>query len=191
MRALKEDHPFLAKLGLCWNFIPCLNMDDQPDQGQSLSKLMKTEAQEVDWLVENPRPETNALLTAHQILKPKLVFPLHDEWHCQDEIPCYMPVSQSLSVEICDGLREILTYFCLQVSTKVSDPEMGPGFLNMNSVGDIQKSTFHRFAKDGFVFICEVPFQKAKPEKNVIAAQIAAGLFALLGVHSIELGDRI
>lgn len=182
MKALRENHPFFSDMQYNWNFIPCLNFDDQPNDGKTLKKVMKTSGQEVDWLVETPRPETTALLEIAQNLKPKFVFPLHDEWHCHEEIPCYMPVSHLLSKEVCDGLRELLKSLGLKVSGDMIDPQMGPGFLNMENVDDIQNSTFYEFGKNGTVFICEVPDLIGKPDAQVIAAQIAAGIFVAANV---------
>lgn len=177
MRALKANHPFLEELKINWNFIPCLNFEDQPNAGKTLDKIMKTGEQEVDWLVRNPRPETTALLDIAAKLRPKFVFPLHDEWHCHEEIPCYMPVSPPLPKETCDGLRSLLESFGLQISTDIVDPDMGKGFLNMDLVEDIKNSTFYEFSKNGIVFICEVPALMGKPDSDIIAAQLAAGIF--------------
>lgn len=177
MKALRANHPFLRDLSFNWSFIPCLNFDDQPNSGKTLEKVMKTSEQEVDWLVKNPRPETTALLEIASKLQPRFIFPLHDEWHCREEIPVYMPVSQPLSMEICQGLRELLIYFGLKISMDMTDPEMGAGFLNMGTVEDIMNSTFYEFGKSGTVFICEVPDLLGQPDSKVIAAQMAAGLF--------------
>ncbi len=182
MRALREGHSFLADMKYNWNFIPCLNLDDQPNAGKTLDKVMKTGSQEVDWLVQTPRPETKALLEIASRLQPKFVFPLHDEWHCREEIPCYMPVSHVLPKNVCHGLRDILESFGLKISSEIVDPLMGPGFLNMESVSDIKNSTFYEFGKYGTVFICEMPDLLGKPDEQIIAAQMAAGLFVAANV---------
>ena len=182
MRALKEKHPFFKDVDLNWNFIPCLNFDDQPNEGKTLDKVMKTGEQEVDWLVKNPRPETTALLGVATQLQPKFIFPLHDEWHCHEEIPCYMPVSRPLEKEVCQNLCLLLESFGLKVSTEVSDPVMGSGFLNMATVSEIQNSTFFQFGQNGIVFICEVPDLVGKPGSDVIAAQLAACVFVATNV---------
>lgn len=184
MKALKEKESFLEEMQFNWNFIPCLNFDDQPNDGKTLDKVMKTSEQEVDWLVNNPRPETTALLQIAKELKPQFIFALHDEWHCHEEIPIYMPVSQSLPKEICQGLRSLLEGFGLKISTDMTDSEMGAGFLNMNTVADIKNSTFYEFSKTGLVFICEMPDLQGQPDSNVIAAQLAAGLFVAANVRA-------
>jgi hypothetical protein len=182
MKALKANHPFLEDIRLNWNFIPCLNLDDQPDNGKSLSKVMKTSEQEVDWLVRDPRPETTALLEVAAQLQPRFIFPLHDEWHCHEEIPCYMPVSRPLARDVLQGLRTLLESFGLKISKTIIDPDMGEGFLNMGSVAEIKNSTFYEFDKSGTVFICEVPDIEGQPDSTVVAAQIAAGLFVAANV---------
>lgn len=182
MRALRENHPFLMGLDYNWNFIPCLNFDDQPNEGKTLEKVMKTSVQEVDWLVHAPRPETTALLDIASKLRPKFVFPLHDEWHCHEEIPSYMPVSKPLQKDICDGLRDLLKSFSLKISTDINDSQMGEGFLNMETVADIKNSTFFEFGKHGTVFICEMPDLMGQDDSQVIAAQLAAGLFVAANI---------
>jgi len=179
MKGLIDGVPALSKLPYVWNFIPVLNLDDQPNGGNTLQKVMKTGEQEVDWMVKNPRPETKALLRAAKDLRPKFVFPLHDEWHCREQIPCYMPVSGTLPRRVCDGLREILLSFGLEISKKHVDAQMGEGFLNWHGDPESEHSTFFEFSKHGFVFICEVPDIAGKEDRDVIAAQLAAGLFAM------------
>lgn len=180
MKALKDGHPFLTDLELNWHFIPCVNLHDQPNGGKTLDKVMKTGQQEIDWLVHQPRPETTALLMAAREIKPIITFPLHDEWHCHEKVPSYMAVSHTLSPEICQGLKEILTTFGLEISHDLTDREMGPGFLNMNQADDIKNSTFYEFSKTGLVFICEVPDLPGTPDREIIAAQLAAMIFVLV-----------
>jgi hypothetical protein len=185
MKLIKDGNPFLSSLNVKWNFIPCLNMDDQPNEGKTLEKTMKTDQQEVDWLVNDPRPETTALLELSKKLKPDFVFPLHDEWHCHEKIPCYIPTSHVLPPHTCSGLRGILEIFGFEISSDMVDPEMGAGFLNMLNVPDIKNSTFYEFSKSGHVFICEVPDLLTGNDQNAIAAQMAAGLFAMSDLFRI------
>ena len=44
MQALSDPASILHQLDVTWLFIPCLNFDDQPDNGNSLRRVMKTAA---------------------------------------------------------------------------------------------------------------------------------------------------
>jgi hypothetical protein len=63
LRAIIESSPFIKTFDAAWRFIPCLNLDNQPDEGRTIRPVMKSEyGKEVDWCIQNPRPETTALL---------------------------------------------------------------------------------------------------------------------------------
>ena len=179
LKAIQAGHPFLRDLTIRWNFIPCLNFDDQPNHGIGHSSIQKTEAQEVDWLAHKPRPETTALLQLSEELKPIFIFPLHDEWHCHEPIPCYFPVSRPLPESICSGIREILEFSGFEISAETQHPTMGTGFFDMMQIPDIANSTFLRFSQYGTVFICEMPDNPSIGPSATVAAQLAAGLFVL------------
>lgn len=97
--ALLNGNSFLNSLtnslNLKWNFIPCLNFDDQPEKGCEFVTVMRDPAiREVDWCLNNPRPETKALIQHAEKNKPVFTFPLHDEFHSGESIPVYFPVSR-------------------------------------------------------------------------------------------------
>jgi hypothetical protein len=179
LKELLKPNSLLNNFHVTWNFIPCLNWDDQPDDGRTLSKVMKTEKQEVDWLVDSPRPETIAVLNCAQKLKPIFTFPLHDEFHCADAVPVYFPVSHKISNQDAIELKKIIQNFGMTISSEVKSLEMGDGFLLMTEISDIRNSTFYELSKHGLVLICEVPNENLISQQDLIATQIAIGLYGL------------
>ncbi len=59
---------------------------------------------EVDWCVDNPRPETKALLSLGEKIKPIFTFALHDEYHCGDTILAYFGFTKEPPLTVCDSL---------------------------------------------------------------------------------------
>ena len=41
LRALKDPHHLIHQMNVRWNFIPCLNIDDQPNDGLTLELVQK------------------------------------------------------------------------------------------------------------------------------------------------------
>lgn len=168
-RALVAGEPRLAALGLTWWFIPCLNLLDQPDGGHSLAVCQKTAAQEVDWCLSDPRPETTALLGLAARARARTVFPLHDEYHCGEPIPGYAVSSAPLGAALEAA-----------VVAAVGDHPW-EGFMDMPDVPDYANSTFSVMARDGLVFICEVSRQPHLAPRDLVAAQLGACLAVLTG----------
>jgi len=184
LRALKDPHHLIHQMNVRWNFIPCLNIDDQPNDGLTLELVQKEQHQEVDWMIEQPRPETSALLNLNDLLNPVFTFPMHDEFHCEEVLPCYFPVSHELPDHICQEISTIIKHYGLSISPDIADDKMGQGFLDMFAINDIHKSTFAQFAKKGLVFICEVPRKEESQHKNLMATQLAC---AFLLINAIQL----
>lgn len=181
IETLLKNPDLLKGLDYIWNFIPCLNRDDQPFEGEKLGKVMKGRDQEVDWMLQNPRPETTVLTNIASLLSPLFIFPMHDEFHTEEmDLPMYFPVSHVLTPNQCEMIRGICTDAGLKISPDFQHPEMGEGFLYMPQVQDYTNSTFSVFARSGLVFICEVPDSKEVEYKVLAKVQLACGL-ALMG----------
>lgn len=162
---------------ITWNFIPCLNFDDQPNEGLTVEKIMKSSEQEVDWMLTNPRPETTAIVECANTLKPFFSYPMHDEFHCDEkDIPIYFPVSEILNRDISEEIRNLIKEYGLKISSEISHKEMGDGFFNMKEVEDYSNSTFSKLAEHGTVFICEVPDSENISINNLLKAQLSCGL---------------
>jgi hypothetical protein len=157
IKKLVENDEKLKSYNLKWIFIPCLNFDDQPHNGEKLGKLMKTSNQEVDWCLNNPRPETKVLVDIAENYKPFLVFPLHDEFHCNEDIPIYFPVAPKIDKNLADKLKEIIYYNGLEIDNSIEDKDMGKGFFYMpDKAPDYLNSTFSVFEKYGNVIEFEL-----------------------------------
>ncbi|GAB4012529.1 MAG: hypothetical protein Fur0010_08480 [Bdellovibrio sp.] len=186
MRALKDPNHTIHQLPVRWNFIPLVNIDDQPDNGNTLAQVQKNPDQEIDWMIDRPRPETKMLLNINELLSPIMVFPMHDEFHSNEILPCYFPVSRNLPIQICEAMREIAKNYGLKISEDIIDPQMGQGFLNIHNVHDIGRSTFSHFIANALVFICEVPRLEEPKFQNLMAMQIATGLTLMSALISSE-----
>lgn len=180
LRGLIGKDAYLTALDITWNFIPCLNFDDQPGTGLVLEEVFRDpQKREVDWCLNNPRSETTALVEYAKVVQPVFTFPLHDEFHSGESIPVYIGVSEILSLNTCDSLRDTIRAFGLSVQAEDPHPEMGQGFFKMGAIGEEYfNSTFSVLAKYGLVLICEVSQEDVKVS-NLVGAQLATGLIAL------------
>jgi len=180
LHGLMGGDAYLTALDITWHFIPCLNFDDQPRNGRVLQEVFRDpQKREVDWCLSNPRSETTALLAYAKSVRPIFTSPLHDEYHSGESIPAYFGVSEVLSLNTCDYLRETLRGFGLSVQAADPHSEMGQGFAAMSRFGDeYYNSTFSVLAQYGLVLICEVS-QEDVEVSNLVGAQLAAGLIAL------------
>lgn len=164
----------LLSFNLKWIFIPCLNFDDQPNNGKTLGKMMKTLNQEVDWCLSNPREETKVLVKLAHKYKPVITIPLHDEFHCDENIPIYFPVSPKIDKNLCDELRACINNYNLDLDMSIKDEEMGYGFFEMSEKApDFLNSTFSIFAKYGSVIEFELPDIKELERKKLCEVQIS------------------
>ncbi len=179
LRGLVAGDPRLTALGLTWHLLPCLNLVDQPANGEALGLVMKTDAQEVDWCVHAPRPETTALLGLARAVRPVASFPLHDEFHCGEPLPVYAMVSAPLPDATCEAVRLALRAFGYAIDVDTADPAMGPGFALMGQAPDYGNSTFAVMAEHGLVFICEVSQAADLTAAEMAGAQLAANLVVL------------
>lgn len=180
MYALLKEHAFLQSYGVRWCLIPCLNLDDQPDDGKTIQPVMRSaKVREVDWCVANPRSETTALLQYVRAVQPAFSFPLHDECHCGEAIDMYFPVTSDLPVEACDRVRALLSHLGVPISTKISDPTLGAGFFKADKTPDFTNSTFATMAQTGPVFIAEVSLRPEFSASQTVATQLGVGLIAL------------
>ncbi|MFZ5949279.1 MAG: hypothetical protein ACOYXC_01125 [Candidatus Rifleibacteriota bacterium] len=188
MQALSDPKSLLRKLDLTWLFIPCLNFDDQPDDGKSLRRVMKTSAQEVDWMVKNPRPETTALLEVLQQYRPSFVFPMHDEFHCKEIKPIYFPVSHPLPDWLAQKLRRLVEQAGFSIDQSFKHDQMGEGFfiIEEEAGAEFAGCTWSVAQQNGFVFICELIDAPGIPHRKIIATQLAAGLMVLNSLSSIN-----
>jgi hypothetical protein len=188
MKRLVLDDKVLSGLNLKWVLIPCLNFADQPDNGKSLAKVMKSKEQEVDWCLDNPREETKVLLEIAEKYKPGIIIPLHDEFHCEEHIPVYFPVSPKIERELCDKLRQCLNHYGLKIDNSINDTEMGSGFFEMSEKAkDYSNSTFSVFTRYGTVIIHELSDMKELSRNILCEIQISI----ILQIISYFLKDKI
>lgn len=187
VRGLLQGLDWLTALPLSWYFIPCLNFDDQPDAGRSLGKVMKTPAEEVDWCLHRPRPETTALAELLQSVKPALTFPLHDEYHCHEALPVYFPVQPALPALLCEQLRTYTAAYGFDLDSGHTHRTMGAGFFEMAEIGaEFSRSTFCLAAEFGQVFIVEPCWQPKQAPLKPAAFQLACCLEVLY--HTLAKG---
>ena len=181
LRGLTEGDDFLTSLDVTWHFIPCLNLDDQPDGGRTLCNVFRDpDTREVDWCVANPRSETIALLDYARSTSPVFTFPLHDEYHSGVSIPVYVIVSECLAPAESERVRACLQSFGLRLRTKDPHNVMGTAFEVATDLGEEYfNSTFSRMANYGLVAVCEISQQEGIPSSALVAAQIAVGLIFL------------
>lgn len=192
MQALSNPDCALRRLDVTWLFVPCLNFDDQPDNGRSLCRVMKTSAQEVDWLVHTPRPETTALLDVLKRHRPRFVFPMHDEFHCNEIKPVYFPVSHPVPAWLAENLRRLVVQAGFAIDSSFNHPQMGEGFFIIEEeAGEEFSGCTWSFAQQhGFVFICELFAAPGIPHRNLAATQLAAGLTAMTAVEDLAANLR-
>ncbi len=185
LRALVEKDPFLQSFGVRWHFIPCLNPDDQPDDGQSIRTVVRDkQKREVDWCVDNPRKETTALVDYVREIEPQFTFPLHDEYHCGDSLAMYFPVCGCLAPSAASRIRELLDTYGVPISSDMSDPTLGQGFFPCEGELDYKDSTFAVMAEYGTVFIAEISCRPELTPSQTVAVQFGAGLIVLASILS-------
>ena len=177
----RGDNDYLNSFDVCWHLVPCLNLDDQPGDGRTVPPVSRdTTIREVDWCLNNPRPETSALLDYARAIRPTFTFPLHDEYHSGESLPAYIVVCQVLDSTCCETIRVCLRSFGMSISKEYQHPTMGAGFLDITEIGpEYLNSTFSRLAEYGLVLAVEVSRQKGIAASDLVGAQLAAGFIAL------------
>jgi len=178
----------LLQIGACnfksmpvtWHFIPCLNFIDQPDNGKSLQKVMKKPDQEVDWCLNNPRPETTALLQFADMVKPCFSMGMHDEAHCDELINSYIGLTRPLSTEAVNLVRTVFYKCQATLNSDYRDPQMGEGFFTMSSIGEeFKNSTFSHLNSYGQVMVADIGRSANLKTADLVFLQLAAGLIGM------------
>lgn len=164
--------PWAALPEVRWHLIPCLNMADQPDGGHSLATIQKATlpVREVDWCVDDPRPETRALLVCLEATRFDVVFPLHDEFHGREVGPCYIMLSESIP----DAWRDAMIQALLCDGQQLDTP---PTLIMAEVAPDMETSTFHAMSQQGALVV--IPEVSWRPELDD-AALLRAGMGACL-----------
>lgn len=185
LRGLVNGNKHLRSLDLTWHLIPCLNRDDQPDGGRTLSTVFRDpNIREVDWCVSNPRAETKALLDYAELVSPAFTFPLHDEYHSGEAIPLYVIVSECLDPAVSERIRSCVQSFGLLLEEKTSHQVMGSAFSVASELigAEYSNSTFSLMEKYGLVAVCEVSQQEGISASALVATQISLGLIMIAAV---------
>ncbi len=179
LHGLVSGNKHLLSLDVTWHFIPCLNLDDQPDGGRTLSPVFRDRSvREVDWCVSNPRSETKALLDYAGKISPAFTFPLHDEYHSGEAIPLYVVVSECLDPAISERIRTCMHPFGLLLKEKDPHRVMGTAFNVLSDLvgNEYSNSTFSILNEYGLVAVCEVSQQEGISNSALVATQISLGL---------------
>ena len=180
LKSLLGGSEDLEPLDATWHFIPCLNFDDQPDNGQALGVVFRdASVREVDWCIDNPRPETSALLRYADTVRPSFTFALHDEYHCGKPVPAYIGASESLEATVRRDVAAALAAFDQAIDPGRRTQGTDIAFVDMTSSSDYPKSTFACLSQYGLVFVCEVSQREDILPADLVAAQLAAGLVVL------------
>ncbi len=165
---------------VCWHFIPCLNFVDQPDSGKTLQTVRKTAAQEVDWCLNNPRPETTALMSFADKIRPVFTLAMHDEAHDNTASSSYLGVTKTLSPRSIQLIRSMYYKCGAVLNPDYSDKEMGDGFFRMDQIGDeFNNSTFSHLSGYGQVMVADVGKEKGLKISDLVFLQLAAGLVGM------------
>lgn len=173
IKRLVSDDEFLKAFELKWVLIPCLNLEDQPENGEKLLKIMKTKEQEVDWCLDNPREETKALIEVANKYKPLITVPLHDEFHSEEKIPVYFGVSSKIDGNFSNELRQCIENYRLEIDSSICDMEMGYGFFEMSKkADDFKNSTFSILSEYGLVILCELSDIKTLKRSKLCEIQL-------------------
>ncbi len=174
-------------LPVTWHFIPCLNFVDQPDEGKTLKTIMKTRSQEVDWCLNDPRPETTALLNAVKEIKPEFTFALHDEYHCEEFVPPYLGSSHEMKKKTFERICRLFGTFGLKMGDSFSHPELGNGFFKFDSIGEeYLNCTYSEIQKFGPVLIAELSRQPELSDGEIVFLQLASGFIFLNDILNKE-----
>lgn len=178
----------LLQIGACnfknmpvtWHFIPCLNFVDQPGNGKSLQKVMKKPEHEVDWCLNNPRPETTALVQFADMIKPCFSMGMHDEAHCDEHIDSYIGVTSPLSKEAVNLVRTVFFKCQANLNKDYQDQQMGEGFFTMSSIGaEFNNSTFSHLCRYGQVMVADIGRAANLRNADLVFLQLAAGLIGM------------
>ncbi|MCO4781761.1 MAG: hypothetical protein KC646_05505 [Candidatus Cloacimonetes bacterium] len=179
-KLLMDKQSELSKLNYSWVIVPCLNFVDQPNHGLENSKLQKTAAQEVDWCVSDPRPETTAILQIASAYKPIFTFPLHDEFHHPEYVAPYCGLGKAIDVDTASNITALFAQYNMQMNHEYADKELGEGFFIMESIGEeIKNSTFYAFSQYGQVLVCEIPNTNKANDSELVFLQMAIGFTVL------------
>lgn len=171
----------LSQLPYRWIFIPCMNFVDQPNDGLANAKVMKTVFQEIDWCVDNPRPETTAILEIANKYKPIFSFPLHDEYHNERYVAPYIGIAKTIQKTAALDVRNLFEALQMDMNPKYSDDELGDGFFQMSSIGEEYfNSTFYHLSLFGQVIVVEMPNNPNVANSILLYLQLAAGIQILL-----------
>jgi hypothetical protein len=183
LTALVSADPFLASFDVCWHFIPCLNLDDQPDGGRTVRPVMRqATARDVDWCLHDPRAETTALVGYAREVRPAFSLPLHDEYHCGKALDAYFVVSGQCSTVTARRVREYVRAFNVPLDRGKVHPRLGEGFLAFGPATEgYEVSTFSILAQTGPVFIGEVSKWPELSAPEIVALQMGVGLIAMAG----------
>jgi len=182
LHGLVNGNKHLLSLDFTWHLIPCLNLDDQPDGGRTLSAVFRDPSiREVDWCVSNPRSETKALLDYAGSISPAFTFPLHDEYHSGESIPLYVIVSECLDSAISERVRTCVKSFGLLLEEKNPHKVMGSAFSVASELvgAEYSNSTFSIMENYGLVALCEVSQQEGISASALVATQISLGLIMI------------
>jgi len=182
LRALSKSNEFLSSLDITWHFIPCLNLDDQPNEGKALSNVFRDpNIREVDWCVSNPRSETTALLNYAKTISPLLTLTLHDEYHSGQSMPVYVITTKETKPDTAEQIRTCLKSFGFKLSNKYHNKTMGEGFATLSNLTgeDYNNSTFKELTKYGLVAGSELSQQEGIIPSVLVAAQIAISLILI------------
>ncbi|HIJ72594.1 MAG TPA: hypothetical protein HPP83_00700 [Candidatus Hydrogenedentes bacterium] len=182
LHGLVNGNEHLLSLDVTWHFIPCLNLDDQPDGGRTLSAVFRDpRVREVDWCLSNPRSETTALLDYAANISPAFTFPLHDEYHSRESIPLYVIVCEPLDSAMPERIRTCMQSFGLLWQEENPHEVMGTGFNVLSDLAGAEyaNSTFSILEKYGQVASCEVSQQEGVSAPALVAAQMSFGLIML------------
>ncbi|MDD5455187.1 MAG: hypothetical protein PHW62_06810 [Candidatus Ratteibacteria bacterium] len=191
LRALSEGNKFLSSLDITWHFIPCLNFDDQPNEGKILSNVFRDpNIREVDWCVSNPRSETTALLNYAKTISPLLTLTLHDEYHSGASMPVYVIPTREIQPDTAEQIRACLKSFGFKFNSKYHHKTMGEGFETLANIivtwgvdkEDYNNSTFKQLTKYGLVAGSELSQQEGITPSVLVAAQIAISLILINSV---------
>lgn len=183
LQGLLHGNEYVNALDVRWHVIPCLNFDDQPNNGQELCPVHHDpKATFVDFCLPDPRSETTALLEYAEDIRPAFTFALHDEYHSGELRPAYFPVSGVLESTYCQAIRDCLMKAGYSIDHNYDHRSMGKGFFDMKDTESFLFSTFSVLAKYGLVFLCEVSQNQDLTPSDIVGTQLCAGLIAASSV---------
>jgi hypothetical protein len=183
LQGLLQGNEYVNALDVRWHVIPCLNFDDQPNNGQELCSVHHDpNATFVDFCLPHPRAETTALLDYAKEIRPAFTFALHDEYHSGELRPAYFPVSGVLESTYCFAIRDCLMDAGYSIDLNYDHQSMGKGFFDMKDTESFSFSTFSVLAEYGLVFLCEISQKQDLMPSDIVGTQLCAGLIAASSV---------